>query len=108
MGFSRGGDDGWIEHQDAFDQILAGLNAEKKDGTRGLLRINHGVPLSPHFIIMVELLKKLISIIIVTYVTHFPRTSHSVSVFSKGCAAQSACGEAQSLLSSAAKSGRVV
>ena len=31
---------------------------------------------------MVELLKKLISIIIVSYITHFPRTSHSVLTIS--------------------------
>ena len=35
MGTKRGRDEGWIEHQDAFDKILADLNAVKstQEGT---------------------------------------------------------------------------
>lgn len=32
VGFNRSRDAGWIEHQEAFDQILAGLNADTKNG----------------------------------------------------------------------------
>ena len=32
VGFNRSHDAGWIEHQEAFDQILAGLNADIKNG----------------------------------------------------------------------------
>lgn len=32
VGFDKNHDDGWIEHQEAFDQILAGLNAEMNSG----------------------------------------------------------------------------
>ena len=31
VGYSRGQDDEWIDHQQSFDQILASLNAENKD-----------------------------------------------------------------------------
>ena len=32
VGFNRSHDAGWIEHQEAFDQILAGLNADIRNG----------------------------------------------------------------------------
>ena len=32
VGFKKGCDDDWIEHQESFEQILAGLNTVQKDG----------------------------------------------------------------------------
>ena len=32
VGFNRGRDDGWIEHQDTFNQILAELNSARGEG----------------------------------------------------------------------------
>ena len=37
VGYVGGRDDGWVEHQQSFDQILASLNAKKEDGILSLL-----------------------------------------------------------------------
>ena len=50
LGRKKGRDDEWIEHQDAFDQILAELNA--KQGKLGGFIL---VPCSLHILAYVEL-----------------------------------------------------
>ena len=42
VGKKRDRDEGWLDHQDAFDKILAGLNAVKRDDSEAAPVITEG------------------------------------------------------------------